>query len=92
MKDFEIKYYKQKQNTVIMNSTFLNLNLNDLLKGIVVAVLTVVVGSLTPLLSAGSLPTWAEFVGVLKAAGIAGVAYLLKNLLSGVSGSFLSKK
>lgn len=90
MKDFEIKYYKHKHKTT-MNSSFLNLNLNDLLKGVLVAVLTVLVGSLLPLLESGSLPTLAEFGGIAKAAGIAGVAYLLKNLLTGVTGTFLKK-
>lgn len=87
--DYEIKYYKHKHKS--MNSSFLNLNLNDLLKGVIVAVLTVIVGSLVPLLDSGSLPTWSEFLSIAKAAGVAGVAYLLKNLLTGVTGSFLKK-
>lgn len=74
-----------------MNSGFFSLNLNDLLKGVIVAFLAVLVTSISVFVDAGNLPTWVEFLSNLKTAGIAAFSYLLKQLLTGVSGVFLKK-
>lgn len=65
-----------------MKSSFLNLNIQDLLKGFVVAGLTAIGTVLLPSLESGLFPDLA----LLKTAGItgltAGIAYLLKNLFT----------
>lgn len=65
-----------------MKSTFLKLNLKDLLKGLVVAVLTAVITSLYQAFQDGGMPTAEQF----KTAGLIGVgaalSYLLKNLFT----------
>ena len=65
-----------------MQSSFLKLNIGDLVRGVIVAGLAAIGTALLPLLQSGALPTLAN----LEAAGItgltAGLAYLAKNLLS----------
>ena len=65
-----------------MKSLFLSLNIDDLLKGAIVAAFASIGMIIIPALDAGTLPT----LVMLKAAGIAGLAsgsaYLLKNFLS----------
>jgi len=73
------------------NSPLFNLNWSDLLKGVLVAFLAIFVGEVYTTVNNGQLPTLLE----LKADAIlgikAGVAYLLKNLLTGVGGVFGKK-
>jgi hypothetical protein len=65
-----------------MKSLFLSLNLNDLLKGMIVAAFTAIGMAIIPALEAGALPTMA-MLGSAGIAGLAaGLAYLLKNFLS----------
>lgn len=65
-----------------MKSSFLNLDLKDVGRGVLIAVLTAVLGSVLPILESGQLPT----MEVLRTIGIASVAaglsYLLKNWLT----------
>lgn len=65
-----------------MKSEFLKLNLQDFIKGVLVAVLTAILIALQPMIERGALPTLEE----LKAIGIvgvtAGVSYLVKNLVT----------
>ena len=75
-----------------MQSAFLKLNLKDLSKGLTVAVLVVLLGSLQESVKADGLNfasfDWASMLDLAwKAAG----AYLMKNLLSDESGKVLGK-
>lgn len=63
-------------------SEFLKLNGKDLFKGMIVAALAVITGSLSVILDAGALPTSAEWLNIAKVAGTAAVSYLLKNLFT----------
>jgi len=61
----------------------------DLIKGFIVAVLTIVLTGLTTSLSSGELPTL-EVLKTLSLTGLgAGIAYLLKNFLTDSKDSFL---
>ena len=75
-----------------MNSEFLKLDSADLWKGLIVAVFAAIATTLLPVLQSGALPVIAD----LKAAGItgltAGVAYLLKNVLTNSNGEPLKKE
>ncbi len=70
-------------------SQFFNLNLKDLIKGAIVAIISAIVTAIIPVIDSGSLPTMEQ----LKAAGwmalTAGVSYLLKNLFTNSNDSFL---
>lgn len=65
-----------------MKTAFLNLSKDDLLKGIVLVIFTSIGMTILPTLESGALPTLAN----LQAAGISGVAaglaYIVKNLLT----------
>lgn len=63
-------------------SEFLKLNGKDLFKGMIVAALAVITGSLSVILDAGALPTGAEWLQIAKVAGTTAVSYLLKNLFT----------
>jgi hypothetical protein len=70
-------------------SQFFNLNLRDLAKGAVVAIISALVTTIIPVVDSGSLPTFEQ----LKAAGwialTAGVSYLLKNLFTNSDDAFM---
>ena len=72
-------------------SNFFNLNVDDLVKGFIVAFLSTALTGVVATLDSGALPTLAE----LKSAGIvgltAGISYLLKNLLTNSQGVVLKK-
>ena len=72
-------------------SNFLNLNVDDLVKGFIVAFLSAALTGIVTTLDLGVLPTLTE----LKSAGIvgltAGLSYLLKNLLTNSQGVVLKK-
>ena len=72
-------------------SNFLNLNVDDLVKGFIVAFLSTALTGVVATLDSGALLTLAE----LKSAGIvgltAGISYLLKNLLTNSQGVVLKK-
>jgi hypothetical protein len=65
-----------------MKSDFLKLNWQDIVRGLLVAILTAAFIALQPIVERGTLPTLEE----LKAIGIvgisAGLAYLMKNFLT----------
>jgi len=65
-------------------SSFLKLNLQDLLKGFIVAALAAIGTALIPLLDAGTLPTLAQLGAATGLA--AGLAYLAKNLFTNSDG------
>ena len=67
-------------------SGLFKLNVQDFIKGFIVAALAAIGTVLLPLLEAGALPTLAQF-GMAGAAGLtAGLAYLAKNLFTNSDG------
>jgi len=76
-----------------MKSTFLNLKNNDLVKGAIIAGITVILTTVTSSLEKGSFPTDMEFwKGELVAGLMAMGVYLSKNLLSNSNDQFLKKE
>lgn len=75
-----------------MNSNFLKLNIQDLSRGLVVAVLAAIFTSLALMLNSPdfSFATF-EYGEVLRIAIITALSYLSKNLLSDESGKVLGK-
>jgi hypothetical protein len=71
-------------------SEFLKLNVQDFLKGFVVAAIAAIGTALLPLLDAGTLPSLAQ----LQAAGIigitAGLSYLFKNIFTNSNGQIVT--
>jgi hypothetical protein len=72
-----------------MNSTFLNLNVNDLIKGLAVAVITSVLTIVYNTLQTGSLAF--DWQAIATAALTSAIAYLMKNLLTNSDGKLLKK-
>jgi ABC-type uncharacterized transport system permease subunit len=72
-----------------MGSNFLNLNLNDLFKGFLVAVITSVLVAMEPLLVSGKLPDLPTLKAVAIAGVGAGIAYLVKNAFTNSQGQLL---
>lgn len=70
-------------------SKFLNLNWSDFAKGLTVAVLTAVVAGVGDIIKTGAIPTFIQMKIIGLAAVSAGVAYILKNLLTNSEGQFL---
>ena len=67
-------------------SNFLNLNLDDLIKGFVVAFLSSALTGLIVILDNGALPNAAELKAALVVGITSGLSYLLKNLLTNSKG------
>ena len=69
-----------------MNSLFLRLSKNDLVKGAVVAAFSAILGALYPVITTGAVLN----IVVFKSAGLAGLsagmAYLMKNLITNSEG------
>lgn len=70
-------------------SSFFALNGRDLVKGVIVAALTVVVTALATSLEAGSLPTIDQWKSIGMMAAAAGISYFLKNFLTNKEDQFL---
>lgn len=71
-------------------STLLNLNIQDLAKGLIVTMLTSVLTIAYQTVSAGSLTFDWKAIGLT--ALTSGLAYLMKNLLTNSEGQFLGKE
>jgi len=73
-------------------SNFGTLNWKDIVKGVVVAILTVVVAGVSTSLNAGAFPSLAELqqLGLMGLA--AGVAYLFKNVFTNSQGQTFTKE
>lgn len=65
-----------------MKSAFLKLNLKDLWKGVLLVVLTTIVGGLYNILDLGTLPDIMALKQIGATALTAGAAYLLKQLIT----------
>jgi hypothetical protein len=65
-----------------MKSKFMSINSADFVKGLIVAVLTVIIVGVENIIQTGTLPTWAQLQSIGLAALGAGIAYLIKNLFT----------
>lgn len=73
----------------MQRSNFLNLNLRDVGRGLLVAVITAVLGGVWTLWQEKELAIVVQdFVPILEAAIAAGIAYLGKNLFENKEGDF----
>ena len=74
------------------SSSFFKLNTKDLLKGLAIAIITVVIGAIQQALSTHGFDFVAyDWPAIVNVAITAGVAYLAKNLLSTENGKVLGK-
>lgn len=71
-------------------SKFLGVNGRDLVKGVIVAALTVVVTAVATSLEAGGLPTLDQWKAIGMMAVAAGLSYFLKNFLTNKEDEFLT--
>ena len=69
-----------------MNSEFMKLGENDFVKGLIVAVLGAALGTIAPAVAAGTLLSMTVLPGAGQAAIVAGMAYLIKNLVTNSDG------
>lgn len=75
-----------------MKSKLFNLKLNDWSKGLLVAVVAAVVAAFSTVFDAdGFNMTQEDFLFVLKAGVISGIAYLVKNFASNDKGKVLKR-
>jgi hypothetical protein len=74
-----------------MNSKLFNLNLKDVIKGFVLAVITSVVAAIYQIVQEGNLPELPQLKTIALAGLAAGIAYLMKNLFSNNNGDFAKK-
>lgn len=73
-------------------SNFLKLNLQDLLKGVFVAFITSVLSGVYAIIQSGAIPTMAELKVIALSGCTAGIAYLLKNLMTNSNGNLLKNE
>jgi hypothetical protein len=73
-----------------MNSTFLNLNSNDFLKGLIMAVLSTVITVVYQTVEAGSLIFDWKSIGTM--ALTTALAYIMKNLFTNSTGKLFAKE
>jgi len=66
----------------MFGTKFLQINWQDLLRGLVVAVIGAVLTALLPVIQAGALPTKAQVVAALTVGLTAGLSYVIKNFLT----------
>jgi hypothetical protein len=71
-------------------SKFFQLNMSDFVKGLIIAVLTVIVTSVGDIIATGNFPTAAQWKIIGLAALSAAIAYIIKNLLTNSQGQFLT--
>jgi len=74
-------------------SNFLKINLGDLLKGLLVAVIGAILTAAYEAINAGTIQfTWVFWQPILYTGLAAGMAYLIKNLFTNSSGDVLKKE
>lgn len=78
-----------QKKRIMKQSKFLNLNLHDAAKSAILAALTVFVSSLIQILDSGHLPNLEQLKTSALAALVAGLSYLLKNLLTNEENKFM---
>jgi EamA domain-containing membrane protein RarD len=69
-------------------SIFGKLNLQDIIKGSILAVITAIITALYQIVQAGSLPTVSDLQTIGTVALGAALSYLLKNWLTNSNGNF----
>jgi hypothetical protein len=74
-----------------MNSSIFSLNWGDFGKGLIVAFLTAFLATIGQAVELGQLPTLPMLKVAAIAGATAGIAYIIKNLLSNDEGKFLKK-
>jgi hypothetical protein len=89
--DYKIYYLKQHKQNNMGTSGIFTINWADFGKGIIVAIITAFLATIEGIVDAGGLPSLSELKTALIIGGTAGVAYIIKNLLTGSSGVFLKK-
>ena len=72
------------------NSNFLSIKSKDLIKGFIVAILSVVAMGIMTSLNSGVLPTMAELKPLALTGAAAGISYLLKNFLTNSEDKFMT--
>lgn len=72
-------------------SNFFSLNIFDILKGFFVAVITAILTTILNLLQTGSDILSLDWKSILSVALTAGIAYIVKNLLTNNKDEILSK-
>jgi hypothetical protein len=73
-----------------MNSTFLNLNSSDFIKGLIMAVLSTVITVVYQTVEAGSLVFDWKVIGTM--ALTSALAYIMKNLFTNSAGKLFAKE
>ena len=73
-----------------MNSSFLNLNSSDFIKGLIMAVLTTVITVIYQTVEAGSLVFDWKAIGTM--ALTTALAYIMKNLFTNSAGKLFAKE
>ena len=73
-----------------MNAKFLSLNTQDFIRSLFVTILTTALTSVIPILQAGGIPNAAQLKQVAMAGVAAGIAYLVKNLLTNSKNQLLT--
>jgi len=71
-------------------SKFLQLNLRDFLKGLVLAFITAIITGIYELLQTGAALDWVTLKPVLMVSIAAALSYLIKNLFTNTDGKILS--
>jgi hypothetical protein len=75
-----------------MKNKLFTINFKDLAKGFITSVFTGILTALVVITESGSFPTYNEFIGILKISLIAGIGYLIKNILTNSDDKFLKKE
>lgn len=78
----------EEQNKLSIKSGFLNLNLRDLFRGLIIAFGTALLPSLLVLFNQDHWPVWLEFRPYLQASISSCIVYLIKNGLTNEDGKF----
>lgn len=65
-----------------MNADFMRINVDDLLRGFVVAMMSSILSSAVVILQAGNLPNMTQVKMIALVGVSSGVSYLAKNLLT----------
>ena len=86
---FEKRYLITNKNNSMDFSQFFKINLRDLGKGVIMAILGSIVSALLVIVNTGTLPTLDEWKNVGMLGLMAGLSYLLKNLLTNSNDQFL---
>ena len=73
-------------------SNFLRLNLNDVLKSLLIALLSSFLVALYPVFQSGNFPSYENLKIAIIAAVSNAISYLLKNVLTNSNNEFLKKE